>query len=73
MILSAFLSTEKISAFTPLRRQGEEIMKLMRALNDEGTTIIQVTHDTRVAAFGQRIVELNDGWLAADRRAEASA
>jgi putative ABC transport system ATP-binding protein len=54
-------------------RQGEEIMKLMRALNDEGTTIIQVTHDTRVAAFGQRIVELNDGWLAADRRAEASA
>jgi putative ABC transport system ATP-binding protein len=52
-------------------RQGEEIMKLMRTLNEEGTTIIQVTHDTRVAAFGQRIVELNDGWLAADKPVEA--
>ncbi len=48
-------------------RQGEEIMKLMSALNREGTTIIQVTHDTRVADFGRRIVELADGWLTADR------
>jgi ABC-type lipoprotein export system ATPase subunit len=48
-------------------RQGEEIMKLLSVLNQEGTTIIQVTHDTRVADFGRRIVELADGWLTADR------
>ena len=48
-------------------RQGEEIMKLLSTLNQEGTTIIQVTHDTRVAAFGRRVVELADGWLTADR------
>jgi putative ABC transport system ATP-binding protein len=50
-------------------RQGEQIMHLLRALNDEGTTIIQVTHDERVAAFGRRVGELEDGWLAADRPA----
>jgi putative ABC transport system ATP-binding protein len=49
-------------------RQGEEIMRLLHALNEEGTTIIQVTHDTRVADFGQRVVELADGWLTTDRR-----
>jgi putative ABC transport system ATP-binding protein len=49
-------------------KQGEEIMKLLNALNADGTTIIQVTHDTRVAAFGRRVVELADGWLTADRR-----
>ncbi len=48
-------------------RQGEEVMKLLSALNQEGTTIIQVTHDTRVAEFGRRVVELADGWLTADR------
>jgi ABC-type lipoprotein export system ATPase subunit len=47
-------------------KQGEEIMKLLSALNQEGTTIIQVTHDTRVADFSRRVVELADGWLKAD-------
>ncbi len=49
-------------------RQGEEVMKLLSALNQEGTTIIQVTHDTRVADFSRRVVELADGWLTGDRR-----
>jgi len=48
-------------------RQGEEVMKLLSALNQEGTTVIQVTHDTRVADFGRRVVELADGWLTVDR------
>jgi ABC-type lipoprotein export system ATPase subunit len=48
-------------------KQGEEIMKLLSALNQEGTTVIQVTHDTRVADFGRRVVELADGWLTVDR------
>ncbi len=44
-------------------RQGQHIMELLRGLNDEGTTIIQVTHDERVAAYGQRVVTLEDGWM----------
>jgi len=48
-------------------KQGERIMEMLRALNSEGTTIIQVSHDERVAAFGQRIIELGDGWITSDR------
>jgi ABC-type lipoprotein export system ATPase subunit len=47
--------------------QGEEIMKLLKGLNDQGTTIVQVSHDERVAAFGRRLIELGDGWISANR------
>jgi putative ABC transport system ATP-binding protein len=43
--------------------QGERIMKLLASLHERGTTIVQVTHDDRVAAYGNRIVVLNDGWI----------
>ena len=43
--------------------QGREIMELFTRLNQEGTTIIQVTHSEANAAFGRRIVRLRDGWL----------
>ncbi len=43
--------------------QGLEIMQLFKGLNDEGTTIVQVTHSEECAAFGNRIVRLRDGWL----------
>jgi putative ABC transport system ATP-binding protein len=42
-------------------KQGEEIMNLFKLLNDEGTTIIQVTHSEKNAAYGNRIIELEDG------------
>ena len=38
-------------------------MELFRRLNDEGTTIVQVTHSEQNAAFGNRIIKLSDGWL----------
>jgi ABC-type lipoprotein export system ATPase subunit len=44
-------------------------MELLRGLNQQGTTIIQVSHDTRVAAFGRRVIELGDGWITTDRAA----
>jgi putative ABC transport system ATP-binding protein len=50
--------------------QGERIMDLLSGLNAEGTTIIQVSHDERVAAFGSRVIELGDGWITADRAAK---
>jgi len=43
--------------------QGREIMALFRKLNEEGTTIIQVTHSEENAAYGQRDIRLKDGWM----------
>jgi putative ABC transport system ATP-binding protein len=43
--------------------QGQMIMDLLKELNEQGTTIIQVTHNERWAQYGSRIIELNDGWI----------
>jgi ABC-type lipoprotein export system ATPase subunit len=43
--------------------QGREIMQLFRKLNQEGTTIVQVTHSEVNAAYGNRIIKLRDGWI----------
>jgi putative ABC transport system ATP-binding protein len=43
--------------------QGEEIMNLFKKLNSEGTTIIQVTHSEKNASYGNRIIQLRDGWI----------
>ena len=43
--------------------QGKEIMDMFKRLNDEGTTIIQVTHSEQNAAYGNRIIQLQDGWM----------
>jgi putative ABC transport system ATP-binding protein len=47
-------------------KQGEEIMELFRKLNQEGTTIVQVTHSEKNAAYGNRVIHLLDGWLKED-------
>ena len=44
--------------------QGKEIMDLFKKLNEEGTTIIQVTHSEEKAAYGNRIINLLDGRIA---------
>jgi putative ABC transport system ATP-binding protein len=43
--------------------QGREIMELFKRLNDQGTTIVQVTHSDVNAGYGHRIVKLRDGWV----------
>jgi putative ABC transport system ATP-binding protein len=43
--------------------QGREIMELFKKLNQEGATIVQVTHSETNAAYGHRIIKLKDGWL----------
>ena len=43
--------------------QGKEIMELFKKLNEEGTTIIQVTHSEANAAYSNRVVQLADGWV----------
>ena len=42
--------------------QGKDVMELLKKLNSEGTTIIQVTHNESYAAYGNRIIKLKDGW-----------
>ncbi|HCO96737.1 MAG TPA: phosphonate ABC transporter ATP-binding protein [Phycisphaerales bacterium] len=42
--------------------QGKDVMTLLKKLNREGTTIIQVTHNEGYAAYGNRIIKLKDGW-----------
>ncbi len=49
-------------------KQGDQIMELFKELNDDGVTIIQVTHSERNASFGTRIVELVDGNVKNDRQ-----
>ena len=44
--------------------QGREIMDLFKKLNQQGTTIVQVTHNEAWAAYGRRIIQLKDGWMA---------
>ena len=44
-------------------KQGEEVMGMLKGLNEEGTTIIQVTHSEKNARYGSRIIHLLDGWL----------
>ena len=46
--------------------QAKEIMELFRELNKQGTTIVQVTHSETNAAYGNRVVQLRDGWLVSD-------
>ena len=41
--------------------QGKEIMELFKKLNENGTTIVQVTHSEGKAAYGKRIINLLDG------------
>ncbi|MFA6980052.1 MAG: ABC transporter ATP-binding protein [Ignavibacteriaceae bacterium] len=43
--------------------QGKEVMKVLKKLNQEGTTIIQVTHSEENAKYGNRIIMLSDGWI----------
>ncbi len=46
--------------------EGIEVMELLKSLNEQGTTIIQVTHSEEKAAYAKRIIRLLDGWIQKD-------
>jgi putative ABC transport system ATP-binding protein len=46
--------------------QAKEIMELFRQLNQQGTTIVQVTHSDANAGYGSRTIQLRDGWMVSD-------
>jgi len=54
-------------------RQGEMVMERLRELNEEGVTVVQVTHSAETAGYGRRIVELVDGRIVSDERRAALA
>jgi len=47
---------------------GEAVMQILKELHNEGHTIILVTHESQVAKYAERIIELCDGKVIADRR-----
>ena len=47
-------------------KTGGEIMDLFKLLNDEGKTIVVVTHDPKLANFGRRVVRIEDGAISED-------
>jgi ABC-type lipoprotein export system ATPase subunit len=53
--------------------QGREIMEMFRELNNAGTTIIQVTHSEANAAYGGRVIEIEDGWVTRETRQDSGA
>ncbi|HJV72316.1 ABC transporter ATP-binding protein [Ideonella sp.] len=52
---------------------GQEVMRLLRELNDEGTTLVVVTHSAEHAALASRTVRLLDGRVLVDAQAERLA
>lgn len=53
-------------------RNGDEVMALLKELNQEGATVIMVTHSEHYAAYGTRVVRLLDGKIV-DANANARA
>ena len=54
-------------------KTGDQIMELLTALNQEGKTIIMVTHETEIAAYAKRQIVIRDGVISSDSRNERRA
>jgi putative ABC transport system ATP-binding protein len=52
-------------------KNGEEVMSMLRALNEAGTTIIMVTHSEHDAKYANRMIRLFDGQIMLDKASEA--
>jgi len=50
---------------------GVEIMKFLTRLNEEGRTVIMVTHEDDIAAWAKRVVRVRDGRISEDVRRRA--
>ncbi|MCT4645018.1 MAG: ABC transporter ATP-binding protein, partial [Carboxylicivirga sp.] len=48
-------------------RNGAEVMNLLRQLNEEGTTIVMVTHSAEHAEYAHRVINLFDGHVVTEK------
>lgn len=60
-------------------KSGEQIMELFAQLNEEGVTVVMITHDAKIASNAKRVIHIIDGEISeaaqsasADQRAEAA-
>ncbi|AVA24973.1 MacB family efflux pump subunit [Rhizobium sp. NXC24] len=53
------------------QQSGDEVLGILSELHAEGHTVVIVTHDMKVAARAQRVIEISDGHIVADRRSSA--
>ena len=44
-------------------KSGEQVMELFQRLNEEGVTVLMITHDPEIAAHAKRVVLIRDGEL----------
>jgi putative ABC transport system ATP-binding protein len=44
-------------------KSGEQVMELFQKLNEEGVTVLMITHDPEIAAHAKRVVSIRDGIL----------
>ncbi|MEI6846444.1 MAG: ABC transporter permease [Chlorobiaceae bacterium] len=51
-------------------KNSVEIMKIFKGLNEEGKTIIMVTHENEIAAYARRVITMRDGVIVSDERRE---
>ncbi len=51
-------------------KTGKHVLEILHALNDEGSTIILITHDNGIAATAKRVVRLSDGKIISDNPQE---
>ncbi|MNW16554.1 Macrolide export ATP-binding/permease protein MacB [compost metagenome] len=49
-------------------RTGQEVLELMLQLNEQGNTIVLITHDSHIADHAKRVVSLRDGEIISDVR-----
>ncbi|WP_375656493.1 MacB family efflux pump subunit [Bartonella sp. CM120XJJH] len=54
------------------KKSGQEVLRILDELHQEGRTIIIVTHDMQVAERAERIIEISDGEIIADKRSKVA-
>lgn len=47
-------------------KQGDEIMEIFQRLNNQGVTMVMVTHSPKISEYAKRVVEIRDGQIVSD-------